>query len=139
MKSCILRFTIFLMAMLTISFANAAPDLEVNTPAISAIKNSMQARHPSLAPHYASGAVGLTNNGLIAVHDASAVPLKDRQSINAVVAAENADRNALYKEIANGNGHPEWEAGIRDAFAGRWIDKAQTGWWYQGDKGWAKK
>ena len=139
MKSCILRFTIFLMAMLTISFANAAPDLEVNTPAISAIKNSMQARHPSLAPHYASGAVGLTNNGLIAVHDASAVPLKDRQSINAVVAAENADRNALYKEIANGNGHPEWEAGIRDAFAGRWIDKAQTGWWYQGASGWAKK
>ena len=139
MKSWILRFTIVLMAMLTISFANAAPDLEVNTPAISAIKNSMQARHPSLAPHYASGAVGLTNNGLIAVHDASAVPLKDRQSINAVVAAENADRNALYKEIANGNGHPEWEAGIRDAFAGRWIDKAQTGWWYQGASGWAKK
>jgi len=43
--------------------AFAAPDLEVNTPAISALKNSMQARHSSLAPHFESGAVGLTGNG----------------------------------------------------------------------------
>ncbi len=139
MKSWILSCVIVLTTIFNTSFANAAPDLEVNTPAISAIKNSMQARHPSLAPHYASGAVGLTNNGLIAVHDASAVPLKERQSINAVVSAENADRSALYKEIASGNGHPEWEAGIRDAFASRWIDKAQPGWWYQTKDGWAKK
>ena len=66
--------------------------------------SSMQARHNQLAPHYASGAIGLTKDGLIAVRDTTAVPLKDRQGINALVAAENADRNALYKEIAAGNG-----------------------------------
>ncbi len=99
----------------------------------------MQARHSQLAPHYNSGAIGLTKDGLIAVHDATAVPLKDRQGINGLVAEENADRTKLYKEIASANKHPEWEGSIRDSFAGRWIDKAQAGWWYQGAGGWAKK
>ncbi len=121
------------------SWVNAAADLEVNTPAISALKNSMQARHAQLNPHYNSGAVGLTADGLIAVRDATAVPLKDRGGINTLVAAENADRNALYKEIAAGNGHPEWAGEIRSTFASRWVDKAQSGWYYQSAGGWLKK
>lgn len=121
------------------AMAIAAADLEINTPAISALKNSMQARHGQLAPHYASGAVGLTRDGLVAMHDANAVPLKDRQSVNGLVSAENNDRNALYKEIASANGHPEWESEVRGTFAQRWVQKAQGGWWYQDGGGWAKK
>lgn len=117
----------------------AAPDLEINTPAISAIKSSMQARHSQLLPHYNSGAVGLTADGFIAVKDATAVPLKDRGGINSLVSAENADRAKLYKEIAAGNGHPEWEGDIKQTFAGRWIDKAQGGWFYQSGGTWVKK
>ena len=56
----------------------AEPNLDVNTPAITAIKASMTARHTQLLPHYISGAVGLTGDAFIAVKDASAVPLKDR-------------------------------------------------------------
>ncbi|MFM9912476.1 MAG: YdbL family protein [Methylophilaceae bacterium] len=120
--------------------AIAAADLEINTPAISKLKASMQERHGQLAAHYGSGAVGLTRDALIAVRDANAVPLKDRQGVNSLVNAENADRNALYKEIANGNGHPEWEAEVRNTFAQRWVQKAQGGWWYQDAGGaWAKK
>lgn len=119
--------------------AFAAADLEINTPAISALKSSMQARHAQLSPHFSSGAVGLTRDGLIAVHDANAVPLKDRQAVNSLVAAENNDRNAMYKEIASANGHPEWESEVRGTFAQRWVQKAQGGWWYQDGGGWAKK
>lgn len=119
--------------------AFAAADLEINTPAISALKSSMQARHAQLSPHFSSGAVGLTRDGLIAVHDANAVPLKDRQAVNSLVAAENNDRNAMYKEIASANGHPEWESEVRNTFAQRWVQKAQGGWWYQDGSGWAKK
>lgn len=135
------KLLISLLVLLGLSslYVLAAPDLDVNTPAISAIKNSMQTRHTQLAPHYASGAIGLTGNGLIAVRDATALPLRDRQSINSVVAAENADRNALYKEIANGNGHPEWEGQIRSTFASRWVDKAQAGWYFQNSTGWVQK
>ena len=117
----------------------AAPDLEINTPAILAIKNSMQARHAQLLPHYNGGAVGLTADGFIAVKDATAVPLRDRGGINSLVSAENADRAKLYKEIATGNGHPEWEGDVKQTFAGRWIDKAQAGWHYQSGGAWVKK
>lgn len=117
----------------------AAADLEINTPAIAAIQSSMQARHAKLAGFYASGAIGLTKDGLIATKDASAVALKDRQSLNSLVSAENNDRNALYKEIAAANGHPEWEAEIRNTFAQRWVQKAQSGWWYQDASGWVKR
>ena len=128
--------TVLLMLPL---LALAAADLEINTPAITALQSSMQARHVQLAPHYASGAVGLTRDGLVAVRDANAVPLKDRQAVNSLVAAENKDRNALYKEIAVANGHPEWEAEVRGTFAQKWMQKAQAGWWYQDGSGWAKK
>lgn len=125
--------------LLSSQSALAAADLELNTPAIAALKSSMQQRHGQLAAFYASGAVGLTRDGLIAVKEASAVALKDRQSLNSLVAAENNDRNALYKEIATANGHAEWEAEIRSTFAQRWVQKAQSGWWYQDANGWAKR
>lgn len=118
----------------------AAADLEINTPAISALKNSMQDRHRDLADLYASGAIGLTRDGLIAVRDVSAAPLAKRQSINSLVAAENQDRNALYREVAVANNHPEWEAEVRSTFAQRWVQKAAAGWWYQNQQGaWVKK
>jgi uncharacterized protein YdbL (DUF1318 family) len=139
MQKFMFSFLVVAITLFNSSWVNAAADLEVNTPAISAIKNSMQARHAQLAPHYASGAIGLTKDGLIAVRDATALPLKDRQGINALVAAENSDRNALYKEVAAGNGHPEWQGEVRSIFAGRWIDKAQSGWYFQQDGGWTKK
>ena len=139
MQKFIMILLMIITPLLFVSRVNAAADLEMNTPAISAIKNSMQSRHAQLVAHYSSGAIGLTKDGLVAVRDATALPLKDRQGINALVAAENADRVALYKEIAAGNGHPEWRGEIQGTFAGRWIDKAQNGWYYQNDSGWVKK
>lgn len=139
MKNTLMKLIVGITILFAYHLAHAVPNLEVNTPAINALKSSMQARHQSLAPHFNSGAVGLTNDGLIAVRDATAVPLKDRQGINGLVSAENADRNKLYKEIAVANGHPEWESSIRESFAGRWIDKAQGGWYYQSAGGWVKK
>ncbi len=118
----------------------AAADLEVNTPAISALKASMQARHNRLSSYYFSGAVGQARDGNVAVHDASLVPLAERQNVNGLVAEENRDRTALYREIARANGHPEWEAEVRSTFAQRWIDKASGGWWVQNAGGaWVRK
>lgn len=120
--------------------AGAAADLEINTPAISALKSAMQARHGRLAPHYASGALGLTRDGGIALRDANAVALAERQAVNGMVADENRDRAGLYREIARANGHPEWEAEVRSTFAQRWIDKAAGGWWVQNAGGaWVRK
>ncbi|NOT68233.1 MAG: YdbL family protein [Methylophilaceae bacterium] len=139
MKKLFSILLILLATALAAPFASAAADLEVNTPAISSLKNSMQTRHGQLAAHYASGAIGLTKDGLIAMHDANAVPLAQRQSVNSLIAAENGDRNALYKEIASANGHPEWQDEVRSTFAQRWVQKAQNGWWYQDGGAWVKK
>lgn len=124
---------------LLIPAAHAQADVDISTPTINAIKNSMKARHTRLKPFYDSGAVGLTRDGLVAVRDPKAVPLKDRQTVNALVAEDNRDRNALYREIARANNHPEWEADIRATFARQWVQQANQGWWYQSSSGWTQK
>ena len=63
---------------------------------------------------------------MLAVRDAASVPLKDRNQVNKLVAAENADRQSLYQAIANANGHPEWAAQIKSTFAARWVSNAQA-------------
>jgi len=124
-----------------ISPAQAAEaDINIATPAIDSLRASMKARHTALEPHYNSGAVGLTNNALIAEHDAGAISLKDRNSVKQLVADENKDRSALYREIAQANNQPEWEADIRKTFAKQWVENARAGWWYQDGSGaWKQK
>ncbi len=136
--NAMIRFFAAIVA-LTAALNAFAVDLEVNTPAINTIKQSMQARHAQLAAHYNSGAVGLAADGMVALRDAGAVPLAQRQAVNALVSAENNDRNALYTEIASANGHPEWQAEIRSTFAQRWIQRAQPGWWVQSGGAWKQK
>lgn len=138
MKKILLSLLV-VVSFFAANWAAAAADLEVNTPAIAALKASMQARHGQLGAFYSSGAVGLTKDAFIAIKDATAVPLKDRGGLNSLVSAENADRTNLYKEIATANGHAEWQGDIQSTFASRWIDKAQGGWFYQKGDGWAKK
>jgi hypothetical protein len=135
----LLKYLIALFALTAALNAFAAADIEVNTPGVNAIKSSMQSRHAQLAGYYASGAVGLTLDGMIELRDAASVPLAARQPLSALVAAENRDRGALYAEIANANGHPEWQTEIRSTFAQRWIQRAQPGWWVMSDKGWIQK
>jgi len=55
------------------------------------------------------------------------------------VADDNRDRKAVYREVAVANGHPEWEAQIREVFARQWIESARPGWWYQAGAGWKQK
>jgi uncharacterized protein YdbL (DUF1318 family) len=130
--------TVFLFSVAGPLLAQA--NLEINTPAIAAIQGSMQGRHGQLAPLFASGAVGLTRDGNVALRDANAVPLAQRAQANSLIAAENQDRAALYREIARANGKPEWENDIRNTFGQRWIEKAQPGWYYQNATGaWQRK
>jgi uncharacterized protein YdbL (DUF1318 family) len=128
------------LLVLTAGNAVAQANLEVNTPAIAALQSAMQKRHAEMGAYFINGAVGLTRDGYVALRDANAVPLAQRQQVNALVAAENQDRSALYREIARANGMPEWENDIRTTFAQRWIDKAQGGWYFQNNAGaWTRK
>lgn len=123
-----------------ISPAHAEADININTPAISALRNSLKARAGSIKPHYASGAVGLTSNANVQIRDQSLIALKDRNQVKKLVADENKERGALYAEIARANDHPEWEADIRSTFARVWVEEVAAGTWYQDASGnWAQK
>ncbi|HEU4665311.1 MAG TPA: YdbL family protein [Dokdonella sp.] len=116
-------------------------DITIQTPQIQAIQARMRQRFGStLAKYCASGAVGFTRDGLVAVRDAASVPLAERAAVNAAVADENRDRQAVYREIALANGHAEWEGQIRNTFAKQWIQQARPGWYYQDPSGaWKQK
>jgi uncharacterized protein len=114
-------------------------DINVSTPAIEQLKQSLSNRFNQLKSHYDSGAVGLTGDGLVAVRNLDAVPLNQRNQVQQLVQQENQDRQALYREIARANDHPDWEDQIREVFAQRWIGNARSGWWYQSGGSWRQK
>lgn len=123
------------LAQFVIPAAHAQADFDASSPAIQSIKASLQERHQQLEPHYNSGAIGMTNNGEITVRDLAAVPLPKRNAVRKLVADENAERAALYREIATANDHPEWEPEIRQVFSKRWVSNARSGWAYQNEDG----
>jgi uncharacterized protein YdbL (DUF1318 family) len=114
-------------------------NLDISTPEVRAIVGSLANRNGQLRPYFASGAVGLTADGHVAVRDNKAVPLPERAKVTSLVADENRDRDALYAEVAKANGHPEWKDDIQNTFAKRWIAKADGGTWYQDGGGWKQK
>ena len=106
-----------------ISSAQAAEvDLAVDSAEIRQLTSAMEKRFSSLQSFNTAGAIGIKAGGFLVVKDAASVSLKDRNQVNKLIAAENADRQALYQAIANG--HPEWTAQIKSTFAARWISMA---------------
>ena len=124
-----------------ISDANAQGNVDFDKPSPEkqALENALASRFPSLRPYLNSGAIGLTDAGLLEFRDRNLVPLKDRNSVVQLVAAQNNDWNALYAEIAKLNGHPEWQDSIRATFAERWVAKADKGWYYLESGVWKQK
>lgn len=118
---------------------SSAADLNASTPAVRALTTAMEARHPLLERYYTSGAVGLSDDGLVALRELSLVPLPERNAVRKLVDDENTDRETLYAEIARANGHPEWLADIRATFADRWAAKAKAGWWVRRAGVWTQR
>jgi uncharacterized protein YdbL (DUF1318 family) len=107
-------------------------EIEINTPQINAIKARMAERQrQSLAVLFDAGAIGFTADGLVTIRDRAAVSLSERRNLESLVADENRDRKAVYREIAVANGHPEWEQDIQETFAKEWVRNARPGWYYQ--------
>ena len=121
--------------------AYARADIEVSTPNIRALKNSIKERFESLKPLYEKGIVGETNNGLLSVRAPEGLSLKEKAEVNKLVKAENSDRENLYSEIAKANElPPDTVSEIKGLFANSWRKNAKKGWWIQEDDGgWVRK
>lgn len=120
--------------------AQEQANLNISTPEIRAIIGSMRQRFEQLKPFFASGAVGLTADGTLAIREQSSVPLAQRATLMRLVAQQNEDLSLLYGEVAKANGHPEWASDIRNVFAQRWVVHARQHGWYYRDSGgnWAR-
>ncbi len=115
-------------------------NISIDSPQIRSLRNSMEKRQSKLKPFYQSGAAGFTNDGYIAAINSSALSVKQQSTLKKLIRAENDDRKSLYREIANANGHPEWQQDIQQTFAKTWINKISGGWMYQKPDGkWVKK
>jgi len=121
--------------------AQGKANLDIDTPSVRALRQSMEARFAQMKKYFDNGSIGLARDGLVQVRDQNLVPLAERNVVRKLIAEDNADRSNLYKELAAGNGHPEWEADIRTTFAERWAARAaSSGWYYQDASGaWTKK
>jgi uncharacterized protein YdbL (DUF1318 family) len=130
-----------LYALIPAAQAQGAANLDISSPEIRAVQGSMTARFSQLRKFFDTGALGLTQNGLIQIREGSSLSPGDRGLLNRLVADDNKDREALYTEIAKANGHPEWADDIRKTFARRWVERgAQPGWYYQNAAGgWTQK
>ena len=142
-----LSYTFFVPRVLVLALLDGLSDtahaqnvnFNASSPQVEQIKNRMAGRFSQLKPLFDSGAIGLTDNGYLAIRDASAAPMAQRAQINQLVNTENADRKALYQAIADANNQPGWFNQIQSTFASRWISQAQSGWWYQSGGRWIQK
>jgi len=124
-----------------VSEAHAQVNVDISTPAIRALKASMQSRFPQLKPFYDKGAVGENNKGFIEAREATGLNLQEQARLNQLIDQENKDRTSLYREIMSANKFgPESLPQIQKIFSNSWRGGAQAGWWTQSDAGqWAKK
>jgi len=129
-----------LLQLLQPAVANAAQDINVSTPEIRAIKESIKARAPQLFPFLDGGQVGIGTDGLLKLRSSDGLNLKSRADATRLVKAENEDRQRLYQEIARANGFPEKAAEVQTIFADSWRAQASKGWYLEGAKGnWERK
>jgi len=125
----------------TAAYAAETGDINVSTPAIRALKDSLQNRFQALRPWLDKGAIGHNNRGYLEIRDANGLSLKEKAELNTLVTAQNKDRKALYGEILSANRLEQNKIGqVEKIFADSRREKSRPGWWVQDDSGqWTKK
>ncbi len=120
--------------------AYAGQDINVSTPVIRAIKQSIKNRSGKLIPYLNTGNVGLSAAGLLKIRTLAGLNMKQKGELNKLVKQENQDRQRLYREIANANGFPDKVRDVQNIFAASWQTQAQGGWYLEKPDGrWVKK
>ncbi len=129
------------LADLFVDAAWAQVDINISTPAIRAIRSSLEVRSGQLIPYYSGGNVGINNRGYLEIRNQGGLDPGSIGNMRGLVDADNADRRRLYQEIATANGlGADTIPQIEKLFADSWQGQAGPGWWIQrGDGSWVKR
>lgn len=121
--------------------AFAEVNIDISTPAIRSLRESIAGRFDSLKDYYRRGTLGEDNRGYVEIRDQSGLDLKQKADLRRLADAENRDRDALYKEIIKANKmDPRFKTEVEKIFSKSWRSKAIPGSWIQNDDGtWVRK
>jgi uncharacterized protein YdbL (DUF1318 family) len=101
--------SVALLLAVSLATAHAADiDMKVSTPAIEKLKAALTGHLEQLAAFKTNGAVGEGRDGFLAVRDleSAGLSLLQKKQAREWVAAANADRKNLYREILLANNLP---------------------------------
>ncbi len=127
MKSASICKTICLACLLFVSAATQAADTKLD-----GLRERFKERYPKIHALKTDGVIGETSRGYIAFVE------KEKAGAAELIKAENADRETLYKTLAEKEGStPE---NVAERNAKRNFEKAKSGEYLQGTDGkWQKK
>ncbi len=116
-------------------------ELDVKSPVIKKIKETLKARYAKLLPLYEKGAIGEGANGYLAAKDTDGLSLKEKRDVQTLLSEENDDRKNLYAEIVKSNGiEDSYVERVGQLFSAEWQKKSKAGWWIEPTAGkWEKK
>lgn len=119
-------------------------DINISTPQIRAIKDSMKQRTGDLRTYLDGGQIGVGQDGLLKVRTTDGLDLRGRGQAQRLVNAENQDRLRLYSEISNeiakNPDRTATPAQVQDVFAESWQAQAAAGWYVEKGAGsWQRK
>jgi uncharacterized protein YdbL (DUF1318 family) len=114
---------------------------QVSNAAIRGLKAQMRQNHEQLKPFYDSGALGITNQGMLTIRDSSSLSLAEKGKLRSLVEKDNEARRQLYQEVARAlDLKSNQVSDVQEIFARTWREKADSGWWIQKDGGeWVRK
>lgn len=118
----------------------AGPRFAARSAETERLRQLMESRQRALKALLDSGQIGLGRDGFLEQHDTSGLDVDARDQVRELVARENADRAALFHELAQLNRQPSWLSPIAGVYAQRYIEQAAPGWWYRdADNRWQQK
>ncbi len=116
-------------------------DLNLTTPIIRKLVDSMKARNSAIMQFKGKGTIGETNDGILAIRKMDGLGGEEIRTVKRLLRAENNDREALYKELTAANKiDPADIDKVKSIFAKTLKSKAKSGHWHHDEKGnWTQK
>lgn len=138
--------TVALTLALALPAEAAAPapekvNLDIGTPSTIVVRHALTQRQSRLFRFYDWGAIGLGNDGMIRMRDASVLPNYTlKKTAEKLIDQENPDRMSLVYAIAIAYGGEEAVPVVKELMIERWKHDWHSGWWMEDDHGnWVKK
>ena len=106
-----------------------AAELKETSPKVKELADKLRERQPKVEAMKKAGAIGEDNRGYVTLRESEAIAdAAKKNEAQQLVAAENADRKALYREIANDNADQKVTLStVERVFAQRRLMRAGAG------------